>query len=145
MPVNAASSASSCEQKKQRHYSGAWGRGDSLFDFPPSTSPTFISRQHTLHTPRLDFLTTPAFETPGGDRRLWINRPGEIRCEWLARRNCEREECTSCKACPHSGTMCGFSPRSLKLRLRGSRQTGHLASSSTTSRERGKLKRARDR
>jgi len=135
MPVNAASSASSCEQKKQRHYSGAWGRGDSLFDFPLSLSPTFIGRRHALHTPRLDFLTTPTFETPSGDRRLRINRPGEIRCEWLARRNCEREECTPCKAWPHSGTMCGSSPGSLKLKPRGSRQTGHSASSSTTSLE----------
>ena len=47
----------------------------------------------------------------------------------------ERERGTSCSEWPHSGTMCGFSPGSLKLKLRGSRQTGHSASSSRMSLE----------
>lgn len=38
---------------------------------------------------------------------------------------------TSCKACPHSGTICGFSPGSLKLKLSGSRHTGQSSSSSS--------------
>ena len=37
---------------------------------------------------------------------------------------------TSCNAWPQSGTICGFSPGSLKLKERGSRQTGHSFSSS---------------
>ena len=37
---------------------------------------------------------------------------------------------TSCNACPHSGTMWGFSPGRRNEKLRGSRQTGQSSSSS---------------
>lgn len=62
MPVSAASSVPSYEQKNA--FEGC--REDSLLDFPPSPSPTFIGRRHTPHTPRLEFLITPALEAPGG-------------------------------------------------------------------------------
>lgn len=68
--------------------------------------------------------------------RWWPVNGGEAGLRYKQSSN-ERVECdrahtsrTSCRACPQSGTICGFSPGSLKLKLSGSRQTGHASSSS---------------